>query len=411
MKKMAYRALTEQEAVEYVKSLPGLFSEGAELTSREIGDGNLNLVFQIRDEATGKKVIVKQALPYARVVGESWPLTLDRARIESAALAVQHQYVPDLVPQVYHFDQELALTVMEDVSDHVLMRKGLIAGNRYPQFAKQIGRFLAQTLFHTSDLGAHPYEKKALVGKFINPELCKITEDLVFTDPYEDAPTNNFNPLIRPEVEAIWQHAALKREIAWLKYGFLTKAEALLHGDLHTGSIFVTETSTKVIDPEFAYFGPIGFDVGAVIANLLLNYAAQHGLQPDREKRESYRDYLLETVENVWNEFVSQFVQLWHKKAKERSAHVEGFWQEYVNQLLHDTAGYAGCKILRRVIGLAGVADLNTIEDDQVRAEAERLALAIGQALILERKAVGEAADLTAIVRRETAKYYQEATA
>lgn len=406
---MAYRALSEQEAVDYVRALPGLFAEGAALSSHEIGDGNLNLVFHIRQEATGKSVIVKQALPYARVVGESWPLTVDRNRIESEALQIQGKYVPDLVPKVYHYDTELALTVMEDLSDHILMRKGLIQGTRYPQFAKHIGRFMAHTLFFTSDLGAHPYEKKALVGRFLNPELCKITEDLVFTDPYEDAQTNNFNPLIRPQVEQIWSHAELKREIAELKYGFLTRAEALLHGDLHTGSIFVTETSTKVIDPEFAYYGPIGFDIGAVIANLILNYAGQHGLQADPQERESFRIYLLETVENVWNEFVFQFVQLWHKQAKERSAHVEGFWQSYVNRLLADTAGYAGCKILRRVIGLAGVADLNTIADEQVRAEAERLALAIGQALILERKTIGEAGDLTELVRRESARFYQEA--
>ncbi|MCM3144254.1 S-methyl-5-thioribose kinase [Brevibacillus sp. MER 51] len=407
---MAYRALSEQEAVEYVKAIPDLFSEGAELTSREIGDGNLNLVFDIQEPATGKSVIVKQALPFARVVGESWPLTIDRARIESEALRIQHKYVPDLVPQVYHFDGELALTVMENVGDHIIMRKGLIEGKRYPLFAKQIGRFLAQTLFFTSDLGAHPYDKKALVGTFINPELCKITEDLVFTDPYENAPTNDFNPLIRREVEAIWNNRPLKLEIAKLKYDFLTRSEALLHGDLHTGSIFITENSLKAIDPEFAYYGPIGFDIGAVIANLLLNYAGQHGLQKDQGEREAYREYLLETVEDVWNEFVSQFVQLWHKHAKERSAHVEGLWQSYVKRLIQDTAGYAGCKILRRVIGLAGVADLNAIEDDQTRAEAERLALSIGEALILGRGGIDESTDITDIVRTVTERYYQEAT-
>lgn len=406
---MAYRALTEQEAVQYVKEIPGLFSKGAELSSREIGDGNLNLVFDIREDATGKSVIVKQALPYARVVGESWPLTLDRARIESEALQIQYKLVPELVPQVYHFDAELALTVMENVGDHVIMRKGLIEGNRYPLFAKQIGKFLAHTLFYTSDLGAHPYEKKALVGRFINPELCKITEDLVFTDPYENAPTNNFNPLIRREVEAIWHNKPLKLEIAKLKYDFLTRAEALLHGDLHTGSIFITKTSLKAIDPEFAYYGPLGFDIGAVIANLLLNYAGQHGLQKDQGERESYREYLLETVEDVWNEFVSQFVQLWHKHAKERSAHVEGLWESYVKRLIQDAAGYAGCKVLRRVIGLAGVADLNEIADEKVRAEAERLALAIGEALILERGNVGESTDITDIVRTVSARFYQEA--
>ncbi|RNB86659.1 S-methyl-5-thioribose kinase [Brevibacillus nitrificans] len=407
---MAYRALTEQEAVEYVKALPGLFTEGATLVSSEIGDGNLNLVFDIREEATGKSVIVKQALPYARVVGESWPLTVDRARIESEALRLQHKYVPDLVPEVYHFDQELALTVMENVGDHIIMRKGLIEGNRYPLFAKQIGKFLAHTLFYTSDLGANPYDKKALVGTFLNPELCKITEDLVFTDPYENAPTNDFNPLIQKEVEAIWENKPLKLEIAKLKFDFLTRAEALLHGDLHTGSIFITPTSMKAIDPEFAYYGPIGFDIGAVIANLLLNYAGQHGLQKDQGERESYREYLLATVEDVWNEFVSQFVQLWHKQAKERSAHVEGLWQSYVNRLIQDTAGFAGCKILRRVIGLAGVADLNSIEDVQVRAEAERLALAIGEALILGRSNLEESTDITDLVRTVTARFYQEAT-
>ncbi|WP_126428509.1 S-methyl-5-thioribose kinase [Brevibacillus marinus] len=406
---MAYRALSEQEAVEYVRALPDLFAADAVLASREIGDGNLNLVFHIQDSKSGKSVIVKQALPYARIVGESWPLTLDRARIESEALKIQQKYAPGLVPEVYHYDAELALTVMEDLSDHIIMRKGLIAGNRYPLFAKHIGRFLAHTLFFTSDLGAHPYEKKALLGKFINPELCKITEDLVFTDPYEDADSNNFNPLIKSDVEAIWRNNRLKREIAHLKFAFLTRAEALLHGDLHTGSIFVTEQSTKVIDPEFAYYGPMGFDIGAVIANLLLNYAGQHGLQPDPARRADYRRYLLETVESVWTEFVSEFVRLWHQKLRERSASVEGFWQEYVQNLLQDAAGFAGCKMLRRVIGLAGVADLNTIADERVRAEAERLALAIGQALILKRKEIHEGSDLPALVEEVANGFYQEA--
>ncbi|MGD8190849.1 S-methyl-5-thioribose kinase [Brevibacillus ginsengisoli] len=405
---MAYRPLSEQDAVEYVRQLPGLFEADARLTSSEIGDGNLNLVFHIRDEEHLKSVIVKQALPYARVVGESWPLTLDRARIESDALHIQGKLVPDLVPQVYHFDKELALTVMEDLSDHIIMRKGLISGERYPQFAKHIGRFLAETLFFTSDLGIHPYEKKALVSKFINPELCKITEDLVFTDPYEKCDTNNFNPLIQRDVETIWANGLLKREIAKLKFGFLTRAEALLHGDLHTGSIFVTATSTKVIDPEFAYYGPIGFDIGQVIANLLLNYAGQQGLQKTEEDLQAYRHYLLETVENVWQEFAYNFVQLWHKQAKERSARVEDFWQEYLAQVLQDAVGYAGCEVLRRVIGLAGVADLNTIENQEVRANAERLALEIGKTLVLQRTSVKAATDISEIVSNLTTESHQE---
>ncbi len=237
-----YRPLTEAEAVEYARRIPGLFPEGAKLSSKEIGDGNLNYVFRITDEGpSGKSVIFKQALPYARVVGESWPLTLERARIESEAMRLEDELCPGSVPKIYHTDADMALTVMEDLSDYVVLRKGLIERRRFPHFARHIGTFLARTLFLTSDLALDPQEKKRRVQKFINPELCRITEDLVFTDPYYDAPTNNFNPLLTDTVREIWQNDALKLEVGKLKEKFLTQAQALLHGDLHTGSIMVTD--------------------------------------------------------------------------------------------------------------------------------------------------------------------------
>ena len=58
---------------------------------------------------------------------------------------------------------------------------------------------------------------------------------------------------------------------------FCEKTQALIHGDLHTGSVMVTHESTQVIDPEFAFYGPMGFDIGAFIGNLFLAYFAQDG--------------------------------------------------------------------------------------------------------------------------------------
>ncbi|MCD1258820.1 S-methyl-5-thioribose kinase [Paenibacillus athensensis] len=377
-----YHPLTEAEAIEYSRSIPDLFTPGAELVSREIGDGNLNLVFHISEPTTGKSIILKQALPYAKVVGESWPLTLDRARIESEALMIEEKLCPELVPHVYVYEADLALTVMEDLSDHVIMRKGLIEGNRYPLFAKHIGHFLAHTLFFTSDLGMNQQEKKLQLGRFINPELCKITEDLIFYHPYFDAETNNFEPHLRDAVEAIWRDQALHREAAGLRYKFLTSAQALLHGDLHTGSIFIKPDSTKVIDPEFAYYGPMGFDIGAVIANLLLNFAAQEGWSPDARSRKDYRSYLLTTVRDVWTQFERNFRTLWDEHCTDRMARTPGYQDRYLDELLKDTVGFAGAKMVRRVIGLAHVADIDKIEDAAARERAQRLALTIGTALI-----------------------------
>ncbi|WCK55648.1 S-methyl-5-thioribose kinase [Aneurinibacillus sp. Ricciae_BoGa-3] len=397
----AYRSLTEEEAIAYARNIPNLFPEDADLVSREIGDGNLNLVFHITDRGpSGKSIIFKQALPYARVVGESWPLTLDRARIESEALILQNELCPGFVPEVYHYDTDLALTVMEDLSSHVIMRRGLIVGERYPEFARHIGTFLARILFLTSDLALNPLEKKRRVKQFLNPELCKITEDLVFTDPYFDAETNEFNPLIRDAVEKIWNSGKLKLEIAKLKEKFLTQAQALLHGDLHTGSIMITKDDTKIIDPEFAYYGPMGFDIGAVIANLLLSFASQEGHIQNSEARASYQAYLLQTIEELWAVFEQEFRDLWQEKSIEPSSHVPGYADDYISRLLQDTAGFAGCKMMRRVIGLAHVADLDSIEDLQLRADAETLALSIGQNLVLERTSINSIHDITDLVRR-----------
>jgi len=60
-------------------------------------------------------------------------------------------------------------------------------------------------------------------------------------------------------------------------YRFIERAQALIHGDLHTGSVMVTRESTQVIDPEFAFYGPMGFDVGAFLGNLILAFFAQDG--------------------------------------------------------------------------------------------------------------------------------------
>src|SRR5918911_4670159 len=114
-----YYALDERTAIEYARAcapIHALLAPDEPLVSEEIGDGNLNLIFRIvsaRDRS--RSVIIKQALPYVRLVGESWPLSPERARIESDALALEGRLCPGLVPRLYHYDPALYLTVMEDL--------------------------------------------------------------------------------------------------------------------------------------------------------------------------------------------------------------------------------------------------------------------------------------------------------
>jgi 5-methylthioribose kinase len=47
----------------------------------------------------------------------------------------------------------------------------------------------------------------------------------------------------------------------------------------------------------------MGFDVGAVIGNLLLAYFAQGGHEAARGARDAYRTWILGEAEKVWSEF------------------------------------------------------------------------------------------------------------
>src|SRR5258708_40331350 len=104
------------------------------------------------------------------------------------------------------------------------MRKGLIRDVEYPRFAADIAEFLSATLFNTSVLAGSAAEHKARVALFAaNTALCKITEDLVFTDPYREAPLNRWN---RPWLDALKQEferdSALKVAAQRRKYQFMT---------------------------------------------------------------------------------------------------------------------------------------------------------------------------------------------
>ncbi|SDN88094.1 5'-methylthioribose kinase [Psychrobacillus sp. OK028] len=370
-----YESLTEETAISLAKEL-SLFSNEAQLVCKEIGDGNLNYVFHITDQVSKQGIIIKQALPYAKVIGESWPLTLKRAKIEATTLQKHGEYAVGLVPKVYATDEDLAITVMEDLSHLQIVREGLIKGESYPKLSTDIGEYLALTLFNTSDFALHPFEKKALVVEFSNPELCKITEDLIFTDPFFNHETNDFEPALQAEVEAIWTNHLLKLEVAKLKRSFLTEAEALLHGDLHTGSIFASEQETKVIDPEFAFYGPIGFDIGLFLANLIVQSITREGEQ---------REFINEHIQNTWLIFSAKFSDFLKQSEFDSFKNIEGYDAFVLEKIFHDSLGFAGCELIRRTIGLAHVKDLDSIENQEQRILLKKQTLKAGELLIVRR--------------------------
>jgi len=273
---------------------------------------------------------------------------------------------------------------------------------------------MARTLFHTSDLALTAAVKKEAIAAFAgNHALCKITEDLIFTDPYRIAEQNRWtSPYLDGLAASLREDMELHVAISRLKLRFMASPEALLHGDLHTGSIMVTQSETRVIDPEFAFYGPMGFDVGAVLANLLMAYFASAGHERATGERREFETWVLETVEQVWNEFARKFLDLWRTEASgdaypvslfagEKGAmRLEAERQAYMQRLFTDTVGFAAAKTIRRIFGLAHNIDFELIEDPKRRAISEARAVRLARGMMVEAAAFRTIADITGAARK-----------
>ncbi|MCK4737384.1 MAG: S-methyl-5-thioribose kinase, partial [Sulfurimonas sp.] len=78
---MEYKQLDKTTVIDYLKNIKEVmdFLGTDNIEADEIGDGNLNYVYIVKSiEEPSKALIVKQAVPYLRCVGEEFPLSRER---------------------------------------------------------------------------------------------------------------------------------------------------------------------------------------------------------------------------------------------------------------------------------------------------------------------------------------------
>ena len=396
-----YEFLTAENIAAYLASHPEISSvidAGSIVDLKEVGDGNLNLVFIVKDKQ-GKGIVLKQSLPYVRLVGPSWPMSPDRARIEYETTMIHSVAAKHLVPEIYFYDPERYIIAMEDLSDHKVWRTALNLGEQHFGAAEAIGEYIARVLFATSIFGAGAEAHYKGIARAINPELCLITEDLVFTEPYFPADRNSYLPENKADAEAIINDKQMALEIGQLKYKFMTSAEALLHGDLHTGSVMVKSDasgkaiSTKAFDSEFSFYGPIGFDIGACFANFYIALARATALG-----RTTHADYISALPEELWRAFEKNFRTLWPSRVDKR-VFSDQLLEELLAQWKVDAIGFAAAKMVRRIVGLAKTSDIETLEPD-LRIGAARGVLRAAQLAVRERHSNTDIPSLTQKMRK-----------
>lgn len=402
----SYFLMKTKEVPDYVREKLSFFDQDASLECSEIGDGNLNYVFRVIDPASGKTIIVKQAGEALRISADMH-ISTDRGRIEAKILGIQELYSPDLVPKVYLYDGTMCAMLMEDMTGHTMMRTGLINHEIYPEFADHVTTFLVNSLLRTTDVVMGHKEKKDLVKSFINPDLCEISEDLVYSEPFIDY--NHRNNVFPPNEDFVkkelYEDEALHLEAAKLKFDFMNNAQSLIHGDLHTGSVFINKEHTFIFDPEFAFYGPMGYDIGNVIANMFFAWCNGDATIDDEEEKEEFCSWCLSVIEEVVDLFVEKYSQVYDEYATEIMAKVPGFKEWYLEGILSDTAGMAGLESIRRIVGMANVIDITTISDEKKRSRAEKIVITLAKNYIMNRKSFCCGADYRKAIKEAVDKF------
>ena len=391
--------MNTEDVKRYAVEVLHRFEPDEETDCVEIGDGNINYVFKIWSKADGHSVIVKQADRLLRSSGR--PLDIYRNKIEASILQLEGELAPGYVPEVYYYDETMSATSMEDVSAYGNLRKELAADRVYPHISENISSFMADTLLPTTDLVLDAEEKKKRVKFYTNPELCKITEDLVLTEPYYNYKNRN---IITPGNESfvrehLYEDEALHAEVAKLRLNFMNNAQALMHGDLHSGSIFANETGLKVLDPEFAFYGPMGYDIGNVIGNLFFSWANKAFTRPADPAAQEAIDALAKIIAETYDLTREKLEKKYDELVSFPLYRTAAFKKFYLDSVMADSLGYAGTEIVRRTVGDSKVMEVSSVSDLTQRTPMERALVKLGVALIKQRETLCTGRDVVELFR------------
>jgi 5-methylthioribose kinase len=122
----------------------------------------------------------------------------------------------------------------------------------------------------------------------------------------------------------------------------------------------------------------------------------------------NYRAWILEQIEQIWRRFEAGFLDLWRTHRSELlpptlpadSEAAERMYRRRMTAILADTVGFAGAKMIRRLVGISHVEDFEAIAEPATRARCEAAALACARELMVRRAACADIGALTEEARR-----------
>jgi 5-methylthioribose kinase len=265
-------ALDDERLPAYLRSI-GLAGPGDEVTVEPAGDGNINWVRRARVSGRAS-CIVKQARPALERFPQ-YRASTDRIVFERRWFDIARPLdVQGVCPRVLHFDEPRRALVLEDLGDAERLDRALLRGADVREALAAVVRLLAAVHAATRE--------PALAARFRNDDMRRLHGEHIFRLPFV---ANDFplEPELRTCAERVWRDAELGAVAAraYARYGEPTGA--LVHGDVQAGNVLLGPRGPKLLDAEIAHVGDPAFDVGILLAHVLLAGLARSSLREAAE--------------------------------------------------------------------------------------------------------------------------------
>jgi 5-methylthioribose kinase len=252
-----FLGLNKEELEGYLWGRRWLETGECVLSGAVAGQGNMNYIVRV---TTNKRTfILKQSRPWV----ERYPditAPFDRAMVEAEFYrSISHTGAALYMPKFHWVDEESRILCLEDLGplgDFTNVYDGVSIGRRE---LEQLCLFLS--FLH----GLH--------SQLPNREMKALNHFHIFVFPFEEEnglDLERFTPGLEALAQTVKRNELLRRRTAELGELYLAEGGFLVHGDCFPGSWLRVTAGVKVIDPEFAFGGPREFDLGVMLAHLLI---------------------------------------------------------------------------------------------------------------------------------------------
>lgn len=382
--------ISKENIISYIKdhlpdfddSVPVHISMIGEGTAEEDGDGYVNHIFRIQ---TGKEAyVLKQGLPVARV--SQAPMDVNRIQLEYDCMKIRNTIIPEFTPSLMFYDDENNLFVMEDVSDLKISRFQFNKGVKFENYGRLCGECCAKNEFYTSEYYLSRQDFRDLAKRFENTPMRKIMEDGMFLDMFEYPVDNEFGEGFEEFAERFSNDSRYVTELFKLRRSYMSHQDALIHSDYHTSNILASDNAIKVIDMEFAFVGPFGYDIGYLTGNLISQYCAAC-FKPfaSEAERKDFKAYLLATIKRMYYSYFITFTDCWNQDSKPRYRNQTGLRRSIQDDVMVDSVGYASMVNWFRSASTIPYPDFDVIEDPAAKRCAVTLSLLIDWQIMFQR--------------------------